>query len=178
MPQPQPIPANVMDLLTVGNSQVMTWEEENILTYIAGYLAQKASKRHKCQECNELLVAPADSTGKSGKYTFLHLKQYEHLQKGGLCVASEMLADKVEVMEVEFRSAIKTDIIEGNKIRGTLYERMKCKVGSVAHCPDTDSYIIQLFITVRLHHYLREQNRAFQLPKQKCSRKLLKLKHL
>lgn len=176
------LPSNMLDLLAISNAPNMSLAEENIVVYLAGYLVRKVTKKFSCPDCKDQLVShSAPST--SAQWTFLSKKQYSHLAEGGLYRPSEDLVAMVTEMEAIFRTSV-PGIIHGDKIRGKLFSRMtgSSNLPQIScirpECIQMTHYIIHLYITVRLHHVLREQNRKFQAPNQKRNRKAMKLLHI
>lgn len=177
-PASMSLPPHMTDLLSIANAPHFSIEEDNIVVYIAGYLARKAANKYPCTGCKQQLLSILSGTGE--KFTFFNRKQYSHLTEGGLSTPSEALINFATELETIFRVTI-PGVIHSDKVRGKLFLRAaEADLPSITcnTCTQTKDYIILLFITVRLHHLLREQNRKFQAPNQKRNRKMMKLLHI
>ena len=152
--------------------------EQNIVVYLAGYLAKKAMKKYNCHSC-ETLWQNTDPS--SAGYTHLKNKQYSHLIDGGLFMPSSLLVSFVSVLEITFRSEI-PEIIHNGKIREKFITKVnkgdKLPEISCNECSEVQSYMVHLYFIIRIHHVLREQNRTFSEPGRKRNRKTMKLLHI
>ena len=78
--------------------------QDNILYYIAGYVAKKALSRIRCSKCAEQLLSDPDDP--KGSQYVLHPQYAEltcHRQKGGLSYASEAVLKVLKATEAAFR---------------------------------------------------------------------------
>ena len=109
------------DVVPIRQSQMITLEgmliqidqasanpfQDNILYYIAGYVARKVLSRIKCSKCAEQLLSDPDDP--KGLQCVLH-PQYAgltcHRQKGGLFYASEAVLKVLKATEAAFRRKV------------------------------------------------------------------------
>jgi hypothetical protein len=164
------------------NKGQLDCQDSNVVTYITGYLIRKTNEKYeKCSCCSNLWIASHDETTQRN-YIFLNKKQYEHLSPGhGLIFPSTSIIDVVSQLEVAFCKYL--PYITGEKI----YQRLVNALLSAAdlsevscqqpNCQEAVKYIVSLFARMRIHHFLKEQNRKIQAPDQKRNRKMLKLSH-
>lgn len=148
--------------------------EANAITYVAGYVAAKAIKKHQCITCQESLINPNhDSIFK----LFCYFKGYESKTKTfrGLTVPND-----------EFISYVTQ--IENTIVR--VFPDVMCSKGIAKHltrerplflvpqCPEFPSeYILKLYVRLRIHYILKFGNRHLSSGKRK-NRKYFKIQHL
>ncbi len=175
------VPQQVYDIINVAQPSEFDLTDQNIIVYIAGYMARRVFEKHgECDPCRSLLVTNYQS--ESEAHIFINRKQYEHLDQGGLYYPTSALVDSVSTMEASFRLCAK-GLIRSEKLHGRMYNHIAARVendiltcGDKA-CEQRKKYLINLFITVRLHHRLREINRKADVPNQKRNRKAVILQH-
>ena len=146
------LPLVSQDLAAVSNMPPnVTPQEGNIIVYLAGYVGRKAVLKFKCKDCRALWKKH-DESSHSDLYTFINNKQYDDLTVwgGGLHVMSKV-KDASSISSVTCSNIV---------------------------CTSAQSYMVQLYFIVRIHHLLREQNRQIQRPNAKRNRKTMKLMHL
>lgn len=153
----------------------ITLKEDNVLIYIAGYLANKLSPL-LCADCVNLLQATTDIT--NVQHQFLVAKGYEVCSKGGLQAPSALLFNICKEMEVVFRQSsepglhaegVRSHIIR--RIFGAIQELSHLKVRCQHQKCDVLYSIVSLFTNVRLHHLVRCKNEEIN-SKAKSSRKM------
>lgn len=182
------IDATVKALALVGlqelteDEQELSEAEENILTYIAGYVARKTQGSSKvCNACKQKLFG--DFQG-SRKETLLSAKRYDDLQGPGLVTASTQLVTAIEAMEIKYKM-VAEKMLTGRLVRAHLVSALE-KEAALLFCNGVEKCQLRLcvvssFATIRLHFTLRDNSRHFTSvrgnAKRKC-RKLLKLQHL
>ena len=173
------IPSSVRSLMQVFMQPSMpTAEEDNILVYICGYLCRKLSKV-MCRHCVSLLCGTLDPSINES-HTFLSNKQFSDCPSGkGLITPSTELVEMCTAIELEFRNCI-IEMLHVDKIRSRLFNRLAKKVTTdrfeCEKC-NTKRAIILLYVNVRMHHVLRENNQRFTSIGRK-NRKILKLDHV
>ena len=151
--------------------------EDNILVYIAGYLAHKAYKKFSCLDCYK--VWQDTSKVPNEQNTFMKHKQYQYCHESGLYFPSDSLLNFVSHLEQQFRTVSNVFHTKGLLLKYILVVNSASDVPSVtSSCENCCKYVIRLFFVVRIHHFLREQNRTFQLPGGKRNRKVMKLLHI
>ena len=171
------------DLAGVSNMPPnMTPQEGNIIVYLAGYIGKKAISKFKCSDCVSIWRKP-DAASSSTLYAFIDNKQYSDLTVGGLFYPSSVLVKFVTCLESVFREQVPI-AIHGSKLGVNFMSKVQSSASaprvtcSNDACLPSHSYMVQLYFIVRVHHYLREQNRQMQQPHAKRNRKTLKLMHL
>ena len=90
------IPWGVKSILSVGtlptkDEESLTYQETNVLAYIAGYIVHKI-KGKVCSSCTEKLLGIADTNNPS--HDLIEMKSY-----GGLIIPSQLLLGTVELLE-------------------------------------------------------------------------------
>ena len=167
------------DLMRVANASCLTLPEENILVYIAGYLLRKLSKRHTCDICLQSLVQNCVSDPANKSYCFIDMKQYQHLDSGGLTYPSTTLVNFTNALEKVFRTSFPC-VMHSSFVRSRLVKTTSSRVEDITcgnvKCQSAQSYmyLINVFMTVRIHHVLREQNSGFGVSGRKRNRKIVK----
>ena len=81
--------------------------QDNILYFIAGYIARKVLSRIKCSKCAEQLLSDPDDP--KGSQYVLHPQYTEctcHRQKGGLFYASKAVLKVLKATEAAFRRKV------------------------------------------------------------------------
>lgn len=156
-------------------SEDVSMQEKNILTYIAGYIARKMKGR-VCDSCVESLVGELEGTQKE---IFLTTKKYSDLRGDGLVVPSAQLVSVVEQLEIVFKKS--EHFLHMNMVRARFLQRME-KDSTCLVCPEAKCKLAQnvlnLFLNIRLHFTLKENNRNFAAASGRQNRKMLKLQHL
>jgi hypothetical protein len=155
--------------LNVGTDKIV----ENAITYVAGYLASKALKRHKCSTCEVCLVNnELDNSSK----LFFFFKSYgsKNSNFGGLTVPNDSFISYVKKMEDIIVRAF-PDALCLNGVLKALMERIP--IFKLAQCPHFPSeYVQKLYIRLRIYRILKYGNRELSAGKRK-SRKYLKVQH-
>lgn len=150
-------------------------QEENTLTYMAGYVARKVRGK-VCGECREVLIGRLEGIPKE---TLLTKKQLPDLQGKGLIVPSAKLVSVVEQLETVLKKS--EQLLHMDRVRTRYLERMN-KEGDVLVCPSgickLSSYVVNLYLNIRLHFAIKENNRSFAAASGRKNRKMLKLQHL
>ena len=153
----------------------LSQQEENVLMYISGYIARKI--RHKmCPKRADLMVGELQGTPKE---TLLTLKQLPDLEGGGLVIPSPSLVSVVEQLEAVFKTS--DQLLRMKRVRHRLFQRLEKEARSLV-CPqekcDPGGLVVNLFLNIRLHFTLRDNNRHFAAASGRQNRKMLKLQHL
>ena len=102
----------------------------------------------------------------------------------GLHKPSDALIDVVEEMEVVFRRILPHVIymenihvrITNELLKSQCHSSIVCHIGQ-SECLQDATFIVKLFVTIRLHHYLKEESRSCSYGAVKRNRKMLKLTH-
>ena len=90
------IPWSVKSILSVGtlptkDEESLTYQETNVLAYIAGYIVHKI-KGKVCSSCTEKLLRIADTNNPS--HDLIEMKSY-----GGLIIPSQLLLGTFDLLE-------------------------------------------------------------------------------
>ena len=99
------IPHSVQELMSVftqSSRPGISLEEENVLTYIAGYVAKKLSSK-VCQECTSQLKGKIEGTENE---VFISNKRYEGTKGEGLIFPSKELVQIVERLELAYKQNV------------------------------------------------------------------------
>jgi len=178
--QPVSMPDSTVSMLSVFTVQkVISLAEGNILYYIAGYIARKI-KNHKylCNVCAKQITGEINQTSDMSQTQFLLNKQYDTLSADkGLIVPSDTLVDLCSSFESKFREVISSAVY----MSGCRQHIMRCFCKACNHHCETCQfvgYVANIFVNIRLHHFLRDSNRQFVSIKHKRNRKTVKFEHL
>jgi hypothetical protein len=183
------IPDSVKALLTVSvqssdrnKADTAGLQESNILAYIAGYICRKI-RPTMCDSCKQRMIGELDQTNRD--HTFLLHKHYVQATEG-LIVPSVQLLHVLKSFEKKFVFVeVISHAVHADKVRAKLVlqlnrlkdaEFLKC-VGGVK-C-QTEKFATGLFVTMRLHHALKLNNREFiATNKLRRNRKTMKFSHV
>jgi hypothetical protein len=146
----------------------------NAITYVAGYLAAKALKKHQCSACKASLVNPnLDSSSK----LFCFFKGYESNTKtfGGLTVPN----DKFIAYVAQIEDKIIQFFPEVMRCKGVAKDLIgKLPLYQVEECGQFPSeYTLKLYIRLRIYYIIKFGNRNISSGKRK-NRKYFKVQHL
>ena len=86
--------------LLIKDEESLTYQETNVLAYIAGYIVHKIEGK-VCSSCTEKLLGIADTNNPS--HDLIEMKSY-----GGLIIPSQLLLGTVELLELEDRNSIES----------------------------------------------------------------------
>ena len=104
-------------------SQRLEGTDKLMTPYLAGWLARKHLSKHKCTECEDLLLDP-DNCMEGPDMRFMKLKQYEGLPDcKGLTTPSQNLITEVTTAEELLRERI-FQFINGDKVVENLMEKI------------------------------------------------------
>lgn len=147
---------------------------KNALTYVSGYLLKKCLSKHSCNicYCNFVTKNINDSS-----QLFCLFKTFEGMeQSGGLTIPQDIFVNYISSMENIFVKELNS-CIERAKIANYICSQMPklSKSGQCQNFPGT--YLIQLFVKMRLHYALKFGNQELS-PSKKKSRKYMKVQHL
>ena len=176
----QHLPESVRSLLSVANFtpldvvEELDHQEANVSAYIGGYIIKKL-RCVMCEDCVSSLTTNLDAHEPT--HEFLMEKNYASATTG-LTAPSTWLTDVLQGMEAEYRKVIDVCVSQCGVIR-----RLECAMTknvdlsgiSCGSC-HVDKSIVRLFVTIRLHHTIKENNRSLSLGRKK-NRKMLKLSH-
>ena len=155
----------------------MSLEERNILAYIGGFVCRKLW--HKvCGECKVHLRGDLYQTNES--HHFLSMKSYADIKGEGLFVPSSELLSLMYEMEEEFRHVFQS-VVHMDHVRRRVVKGISKKVdGESLYCVsgcETFEMVLNLFVTLRIPHRLREFSRKNVSGKGRKNRKVLKFSH-
>ena len=105
-------------------------------------------------------------------------KQYKGTAGEGLLLPSDTIQNLLEEFEQEIRSIFQT-IIHMNRVCYRLVSALSKVAGKSLDCSQcqTKALIVNLFVTIRLNHFLRETNGNFVGMKGRRNRKVVKFSH-
>ena len=123
-----------------------------------------------CDECKQTLIGNFDINNKL--HTFLSKKQYSIVQGGGLIVPSQKLLDVIGTIEILYRNIIE-QILHLCHIRTQIITFIEEKLTeSHAGCA-CFTFIVHIYVTIRIHHVLRENNQHIITSRGRGNRKVL-----
>lgn len=150
-----------------------TTVENNVMFYIAGYVARRLkTDREVCCDCREALVG----TSTQNQFFFSH-KHFANA-KEGLVVPSQDLFLAITSLESVYRMNF-AHYLHVMKIKMKLYNKLQsvqCKMLS-AKCCKLSEKVCKLFLNVRLHFSLKDNSRKFSVSSGKRNRKLVEFSH-
>ncbi|KAK3801951.1 hypothetical protein RRG08_064545 [Elysia crispata] len=154
------------------SAYVLEVVEKDVVAYISGYVAKKLTGV-VCELCKADLIQESHVTDSS---FFLSVKQYRHLQEGGLTMPSPALQHCLQTAEIAFRDAINSlRVSTGVRFRlvkkmveATKNSSLGCRSGK--NC-SAKFLSLNLYTTIRLHHFLRCQNREADIGSHQRGRK-------
>ena len=142
----------------------MSLIEKNVAFYIAGYIAKRLSDK-VCAACKLLLVGPLEGT-------------LPNLEGKGLISPSSQLYSVVQNLEMVFKNS--EDVLHMSNTRATFYGKMEKEIGDLvcpSKCCKLGGYVLNLFLNIRLHFAIKENNKRFAAASGRQNRKMLKLQH-
>ena len=171
------------DLIAVASETVsLSIPEMNVAAYIAGYLIMKARKRYSCENCFAKWISPTDTVLQTDvNYSFIREKKFSETAK--LVIPSEMFVECVAEIEGLFLKVFES-VMHSDSVRRKIcrqIEQLDCVCSLSCQNPNCDkivNYLINLYVTVRIAHVLRRQNRNLQQKGVRRNRKILKLQHV
>ena len=165
---------NVLSVMSLPMSGTLSVEESNIVAYIAGHICRKIRNK-VCSVCREQLCTDLDMSNDA--HIFLSKKNYTD-SKEGLLVPSAAVLTVVEQMETEFRQLI-ASVVHMSKVRYRIACTLSKKMGDSMDCVNCHrkSLVVNIFVNIRLHHCLRENNRCFISGTGRKNRKVMKFSH-
>lgn len=149
--------------------------EDCILVYLAGYIVKKVAKKFSCSSCTAILT----EQNKPIASAFLISKSYD--DTSSLTSPGDCVVEMVSHFEAVFRNCVPTfhmNYIMQTFIRQVDLTDQSFKCGCPNHAASVKTYMVKLFFIVRIHHYLRMQNRDLSMPNGKRNRKMMKLTHV
>lgn len=175
------VPESVRSLLSVCSLPMPMHEplsdaECNIVAYIAGYLCRKVRSK-VCESCKETLQTTIDSQNPT--HVLLSQKNYGDTAGEGLIAPSSLLYEFVETLEVEYRKTVES-VTHMGQVRGRLVMSLAKSTGVSMSCNvcQCKPMLLNLFVTVRLHHSLKDSNLSFSSSQGRRNRKVLKFSHV
>ncbi|KAK7475072.1 hypothetical protein BaRGS_00033685 [Batillaria attramentaria] len=161
------------------DKETLQWMSDNVLVYIAGYIAFKLQDKSVCSACKGSL--DGTRTGSSTE-TFLNTKKYRGIQ-GGLKMPSSILQRSVKQMEREYEDVVGT-LLHTDQVMW----RVVCKLSKMNEVVciegnrcNVGHLVVQLFASLRLHFTLKDSNRSFPActeKDQKRNGKMMKISHI
>ena len=114
---------------------VFSIEEENILTFRAGYICRKV-RRSICEQCKQTLTGALNVDDPT--HTFIAKKQYVDLKGEGLVVPSTHLMSVCTIIEKSFRGIVE-NVFHMNCIKARIVSAIKNNLSERLTC--TNSFI-------------------------------------
>ena len=178
------IPPEVLDLMKLltpsDNPTDLDLNQRQVIAYMAGYIVRKIRiKFKKCTDC--LLTVSLHDASACELYRFIEKKQYNCDQSSGLALPSQSLINTIEALEVCFRKSI-IAVISSDGVMSALFAKGMDSVKDHSNvfcstCFKSLRYAVKLFMRVRIHHFLREENRRILHPNKVRNRKFLQIAH-
>ena len=175
------LPATVRSALSrVNGDDTIASQETNILAYIAGYIVRKI-KPSTCCDCVGKLVGSLSTD--TSDHSFLLNKTYPEA-KVGLVVPSAVFLDVVKEMEAEYCETVQS-VCYLDKVRlriVTKLSKLPCLL--TLSCSNSDkncnvqNLVVNLFVTMRLHHTLKLNSKGFVKNNTRRNRKTMKFSHV
>ena len=172
------IPKVIQPLMLDGKCSPLSNNEENTMTYIAGWIAFKI-KKFICENCYDKCTQSKENVINDKRFFLMNSKQYECLNNDkGLTAPSDVLLNLLVVAEKVFKAHI-SKLCSDEDLRFNLLVKIKKATESrmkVFYCDACDLYdiVINLFLKCRLHFYIKLKNR--EMPKS-YKKKLQILRH-
>ena len=175
------LPATVRSALSrVNRDDTIASQETNILAYIAGYIVRKI-KPSTCCDCVGKLVGSLSTD--TSDHSFLLNKTYPEA-KVGLVVPSAVFLDVVKEMEAEYCETVQS-VCYLDKVRlriVTKLSKLPCLLtlscsNSEKNC-NVQNLVVNLFVTMRLHHTLKLNSKGFVKNNTRRNRKTMKFSHV
>ena len=158
--------------LPTKDEESLTYQETNVLAYIAGYIVHKI-KGKVCSWCTEKLLGIADTNNSS--HDLIEMKMlwwFNH--------TSQLLLGTVELLELEYRNSIESWLHQDH-LKATLASKLS-KVDNLQRLQcdacHLGIFVMYLYLNIRLHHTTKEINRGLRESKDRRNRKTLKFSHV
>ena len=175
------IPDSVRSLLSVCSlsvpfTHVLSDAECNILVYIAGYLCRKIWNK-VCEKHRNTLQTSLDPQNPT--HVFLSQKNYGDTVGRGLIVPSSSLCAFVKILEREYRTVAES-VMHMKQVRNRLVTLLDKSTGISMYCDQCQckSMLLNLYVTLRLHHSLKVSSLEFSSWKGRKNRKVMKFSHV
>ena len=156
--------------MRVANAACLTLPEENILLYIAGYLLEEIVQEAYAWYLSAIFGSEL-CVWSYKQIVLFHLYQ-------ALTYPSTSPVNFTNALEKELRTSFSCvmhfSFVHSGLVKTTSRRVEDITCGNVK-CQSAQSYLISLFMTVRIHNVLREQNRSFGISGRRCNRKIVKL---
>ena len=153
-------------------------EEENVVSYITGYLIKKLNMPKKCENCQ--FEFNSSSKPNTDRFTFVGCKSFK--DGGCLVYPNEDLCKILDQLEVLFKGLF-PHLLAARGVKLTLNTHAKevCTNTGIAcaKCEDKISDMARIYMSLRVHHKLDSVNKMstqLQGTKRK-NRKMEKLLH-
>ena len=157
---------------TTKDDESLTYQETNVLAYIAFYTVRKI-KGKVCSSCNEKVLGIADTNNPS--HDLIEMKSY-----GGLIIPSQLLLRTVELLELEYRNSIES-CLQQDHLKATLASKLS-KVDHLQRLQCDACHlgmlVMHLYLNIRRHHTIKEINRGLKESKDRRNLKTLKFFHV
>lgn len=183
MQQEQPTQPDEDDVFRIAVPQpssrdpVLQLAENNVLTYISGYIVRKLASRL----CDDCLCLMKGSLSGDEKQVLLVNKRYEYPGSyGGLQVPSAELVRVVEKMQTVFIENV-DKVLHADKVCSRLSLIFEKRVTSALVCSaglcQPTKWVGDLFIKIRLYDTLKTNTASFSTKSARKKRKMMKLCH-
>ena len=174
-PQHPPSDTIAMCMLMLQDAS-FSLQENNVLTYIAGYIVRKLQD-NVCGACKGKLVATIDPA--DPHHQLLAAKAHSGCVVG-LSAPSCLLVGCVDLLEAHYRDVV-DGFISGERVKAristSLLEGVDLAILKCDVC-HMESMVVHLMVNIRFHHTLREYNRHLRDNKSRKNRKTLKVCHV
>ena len=176
------LPQEELELTTISGSSDLPSKslsvfDVNIVAYISGYIMRK--RRNKfCAVCQENLTSQIDASQPS--QLFLSLKAHSDA-KEGLFAPSQQLQQLVQKLECAYRTVyldmLHMDCVRARLVRYLMEDITTETVQCASDKCNPKELIVCMFVSIRLHHSLKEATQHLSSSKMRRNRKQLKFSH-
>ena len=158
------VPSNIEKLpemdLAMLIKPTMSLPEQNVATYLAGYLVRKIPPNN-CNECSEQLILPhlPDAYQELSVYEFVRNKTSQEL--GCLMYPTRAMVNFVEQLEKSFCAIFEHVIYMPFilvRLCKSVDEECQFQTCTEVKCTDRLKNMIKLYMKVRIHHALKKNN--------------------
>ena len=157
-------------------------QNENVIAYISGFIVKKL-KNKLCNNCLANISGSFEDTNLAN-LTLLKNKMYSDDCTIGLQIPSQIMINICTLLENKYNRFSK-HLFHSINLRKQLFWKLKKSVDQELNlnlfvCDNTCevlNQIINLFITIRLHHSLKLFNQEYAKTNKRRNRKIMKLNH-
>lgn len=161
--------------------QEKTLQEEMVLAYIGGFIVRKISAMSQvwfCRLCVECIASSSDPANQS--YDLIESKQHQGCLKG-LQYLSISVVKLLQEAEIIYGRVV-NEVMHMSDVRKRLVSCLQNECSSVSSLSCSacyiGQYILQMFVSIRLHHSLKLVNMSLSQSRSTRCRKLMKISNM